>query len=162
MGRALCGWRELSIVRQKRLDDACILGGYCNDRPVIPATRPQGYRPARHAIRFLRGALQHRTSSQYQQRTQISVAAFCDAAQARLTAGRVLPRDQSQPCRKLPTIGKFVSVADAGGNGRGGKRPYAWQALNPYGCLTLPRQFDQLLLVVIDPFVEVGKVRAQI
>ena len=48
----LCTQRELSIVRQQRPDDACILRGHGNDRSVITATRAQRYRPARHAIRL--------------------------------------------------------------------------------------------------------------
>src|SRR5947199_1727256 len=66
-----------------------------------------------------------------EQPAQITVAALGDAAQPGFPAGRILPRHQAQPGRKLTARAEYTGVGYRRRNRRGDDRPNARNARQP-------------------------------
>lgn len=58
------------------------------------------------------------TTELYEQGAQVGVTAPADVIQARLAAGRILPRHQAQPSSQMPAVAELSGVADGRNDGR--------------------------------------------
>src|SRR5262245_38604219 len=117
--------------------------------PVTQSVRP----PAMMAA--------HGTSPVNKQKAQVTIPALADAAQCRLTTGRMLERHQPEPCRKVSPLGKRGAVADGRHEGRCRQWHDAGHLCQPTTGLVLTSERGDLLIDVTNGFVETATFFAQ-
>ena len=135
---------------------SCVLGRDGDHGAPVAASHCECARPAADAIFTLRGQRQHRACAHHQQTSQVGIPGFGDAAQARLAAGAVLTRDESELGSELPSVLEFVPVADARHKGARTGLADTRQGHQACDAPILPCDLTQLGVVGIDAFVELG------
>src|SRR5580704_6920429 len=93
---------------------------------------------------------------------KIAIAAFADAEQARLAAGRYLAGRQSEPRRHVPSTPKGPGVANGGDQRRGVDRPDPGNRHQASHRLFIPRHLDKLFVKDRNTLVEGTPFGAQI
>jgi len=135
-------------VAEQRPDDACVLCRDSDAGAVVTAAFTDGEGPAGEPILTPPGSLQHGPRTEDQQGPQVRITPSSDVSEPGLPAGRVLPRNQSEPGRELPAVGELVGVANARDDGRCAERPDAVERLDALGARIAPGEANQLPLVV--------------
>src|SRR3954468_15630664 len=75
-------------------------------------TAEQALRPSAKCGVLFRNVWQCRSCSMDQQLAQVLVSSLADPHESWLAAGRRLPRNQAQPCRKIATMFESLGLAD--------------------------------------------------
>jgi hypothetical protein len=84
-------------------------------------------------LRVLPGVSNNRCCTDDEQPPEIAISLLADAAEPLLAARRVLPRDKSDPCCKIPTGFEITRVCDSGSDGRGPDHAYPRHGLEAAG-----------------------------
>ena len=103
-------------------DNSRVMIGQRNRGAVISSSRHELLQP--HAVYIGPGLHepQHRSRAMNEQSAQVGVTAPADVTQARLAAGRILPRHEAQPGSQMPAVAELSGVADCCDDGRRGNR----------------------------------------
>src|SRR5262245_51629009 len=78
----------------------------------------------------------HSKRSGRKQTSQIAIALFADVAEPVLASARVLPRDETNPGREVPSRSESLRVSDTGDQCSGEGRSNAGDRVEPPACLT--------------------------
>src|SRR5271165_1765306 len=105
---------------------------------------------------------QGRAGSVDQLSAQILVAALADPHELRLAAGGELPRNQTEPGRKIAAVVEAFRVTDGGDERRRDNRAEAGDCRQPAGVFVLLRPSDELGVESRDPAIEFGPLRASV
>ena len=84
--------------------DAGVLGGKRDDRFLVAASSAERASPGAEPIGALGEDVKRGARPVHEQRSEVNIAAFGDASEARFVAGRVLAGHQPEPSTELAAI----------------------------------------------------------
>ena len=140
--------------RQQRPEYPGLLGRQRHHRFVEAAPGFQRQNPATRGIGAV-GELPHDGAGAVdQQRAEVDIPAFGDAAQPSSAATGMLPRDQSQPRGKLPAVFEGVGIPDRRDQGRGGHRSHPGGLHQPLRRFRLARHLRHAAIIGGNPLIQ--------
>ena len=123
---SVCQYLVIRIPGQQRPENTGMLSRQCHRSLVEAAALLQCQHPPAPGVVVPRQVAHHRACPMNQQGTQIDVASLGNPPMARLATRGVLPRNQSQPGRKLAPILEQPSITNGRHQGRGRQGAHAW------------------------------------